>query len=87
MPGREFSYLVPKTDQHLTMCICECMFRLSCNRVLSGGVSWILSMAPNIHRNVDGEVAYAVSHITVALLVVVAMVNGRRIKVVMTIGS
>ena len=33
--------------------------RLSCDRVLSGGVSWILSMAPNIHRNVDGEVAYA----------------------------
>ena len=22
-------------------------------------VSWILSMEPNIHRNVDGEVAYA----------------------------
>ena len=24
-----------------------------------GFLSWILSMAPNIHHNVDGEVAYA----------------------------
>ena len=52
-------YLVPKTDQHLTICICEYVFRLSCNRVLSGGVSWLRTVAPNIHPNVDGEVAYA----------------------------
>ena len=29
-----------------------------------GGVSWILSMWPNIYPNVDGEVAYAVNPIT-----------------------
>ncbi len=29
------------------------------NRVLSGGVSWLRTVAPNIHPNVDGEVAYA----------------------------
>eukprot|EP01048_Picozoa_sp_COSAG05_P003628 COSAG05_NODE_173_length_14969_cov_29.555884_1_plen_89_part_00 len=28
---RVFFYLVPKTDQHLTICICEYVFRLSCN--------------------------------------------------------
>ena len=43
----------------LTICICEYVFRLSCNRVLSGGVSWLRTVAPNIHPNVDGEVAYA----------------------------
>ena len=26
---------------------------------LSGGVSWLRTVAPNIHPNVDGEVAYA----------------------------
>ena len=57
--AESFFYLVPKTDQHLTICICEYVFRLSCNRVLSGGVSWLRTVAPNIHPNVDGEVAYA----------------------------
>lgn len=47
------------------ICICEYVFFDShCNRVLSGGMSWILSMAPNIYPNVDGEVAYAVNPIT-----------------------
>ena len=59
MPGREFFLLGAKTDQHLTICICEYVFRLLGNRVLSGGVSWIRTVAPNIHSNVDGEVAYA----------------------------
>ena len=31
----------------------------ACNRVLSGGVSWLRTVAPNIHPNVDGEVAFA----------------------------
>ena len=35
------------------------LFRLLGNRVLSGGVSWLRTVAPNIHPNVDGEVAYA----------------------------
>ena len=52
-------FSVSVSDQHLTICICEYVFRLSCNRVLSGGVSWLRTVAPNIHPNVDGEVAYA----------------------------
>ena len=64
MPGRKIFFFLdtedrPAPDLEPLQLHMRVSVRLSCDRVLSGGVSWILSMAPNIHRNVDGEVAYA----------------------------